>query len=272
MTAIHLGQRLLNEPLALHARRADLLKEQLRHGATDASLFGPDRDPEPTDRCYDLSGGIAIIPVRGVLMPGDGWCWFGVTYYDAIRRGIAQAVEDADVKAIALHIDSPGGTVAGCFDLVDAIYGMRGSKPMWAILDEHAYSAAYALASAADRIMVPRTGGTGSIGVVGMHTDFSGMLEQMGITITTLQFGARKTDSYPTKPLSDDARDRMQAEIDAMGELFVETVARNRGLDPAKVRATEAGTFLGADGVTQGLADAVMAPDAAFLALLAELG
>jgi ClpP class serine protease len=98
--------------------------------------------------------------------------------------------------------------------------------------------------------------------------DITGMLDKFGVKVTTIQFGDRKSDSYPTTPLSDDARQRMQADVDTMGEMFVNMVARNRGLSPDKVRKTEAGCFLGASGIEQGLVDAVMAPDEAFLTLL----
>jgi ClpP class serine protease len=140
-----------------------------------------------------------------------------------------------------------------------------------AIVDENAYSAAYALASAADQIFVPKTGGVGSIGVITMHVDVTKALEEMGIKVTTVQYGSRKSDSYPTTPLSEEARARIQQDIDTMGELFVETVARNRGIAAEKVRATEAGCFLGAAGVEQGLADGVMSPDEALLSLIEEI-
>jgi ClpP class serine protease len=78
-----------------------------------------------------------------------------MTGYDGIRQAFLTAMEDPDISGICLDIDSPGGEVAGCFDLVDVIYGARGKKPIHAILTESAYSAAYAIASAADRISVP---------------------------------------------------------------------------------------------------------------------
>jgi ClpP class serine protease len=71
---------------------------------------------------------------------------------------------------------------------------------MWAILNECAFSGAYAIASAADRITVPRTGGTGSIGVVWMHCDFSGALNDAGIKVTFVKRGARKIDGAPEIP------------------------------------------------------------------------
>ena len=269
-----LVQRLGNQPLAIHRREAGVVADLIRSGADETAFFGevdePDRDRPP----YECQGGIAIIPVRGILLPGAGFggYWFSfVTFYGQIQSALAHAIGSDEVRAIALHVDSGGGTVAGCFDLVDQIHALRGEKPIWAILDESAYSAAYAIASAADRVIVPRTGGTGSIGVVGMHVDYTGMLEQAGIKVTMLHYGARKVDSYPTVPLSDEARERAQADIDEMGELFVKTVARNRGLEPDAVRNTEAATFLGAHGVAAGLADEVLSPDQAFLALLETL-
>jgi ClpP class serine protease len=75
----------------------------------------------------------------------------------------------------------PGGEVSGCFDLVDAIYAIRGKKPIWGILNEYAYSAGYAIASACDYVTVPRTGGVGSIGVITMHVDMSKAIDSAGL-------------------------------------------------------------------------------------------
>lgn len=284
----HLAQRLFNVPLALHPRKAEIVIAALADRFGIARLFrvngevvafeGGDgglvsRDPEP-DRGYEVAAGVAVLPVYGTLVQKLGTMrpWSGMTGYDGIRANLSLALEDEAVQAIVLDVDSPGGEVAGCFDLVDAIYSARGTKPIWAILSESAYSAAYAIASAADRVVVPRTGGTGSVGVICMHVDFSKALEAGGITVTLIQYGDRKSDGQPVIPLSEAALQKFQGDIDAMGELFVKTVARNRGLKVAQVRATQANTFLGAAGVEIGFADAVMAPDAAFRALLETLG
>jgi signal peptide peptidase SppA len=212
--------------------------------------------------------GIAIIPIQGILVHGCTWWGWNETDYGSIRELITAAFADPEVRAIVLLVNSPGGEVAGCFDLADWMFSVRGTKPMWAILNENAFSAAYALACCADRIIVPRTGGTGSIGVISMHVDITAALEKFGIKVSTIQFGDRKSDSYPTTPLSDVARDRLQADVDLMGEMFVDLVARNRKLAASKVRGTQAGCFLGALGVTAGLADEVLSPDEAFLKLV----
>jgi signal peptide peptidase SppA len=252
---------LYNRPLAL-----------LPNWAWDFADDTADGIARPAPEVID---GVAIIPVRGVLFNSGaaakrcsrGPSFWNATYGD-IRRAFLAALDASDVQAIALLCDSPGGTVEGCFDLAELIYQARGAKPTHAILAESAYSAAYALASACDRISVPRTGGTGSVGVIAMHADLSGMLDEAGIKVTIIRYGERKAEGGPYEPLSDAALARMQADVDTLGELFVDTVARNRGLKASAVRAQQAGTFLGAAGVEAGLADAVAAPDAAFRALL----
>ena len=280
----HLAQRLFNVPLAILPGKAELVMAALADRLGIAKLFGASGQPiplamhgyddEPAEyRGYELVAGVAIIPVEGTLVQKLGSLrpYSGMSGYDAIRAGLSMALEDDDVRAIVLDIDSPGGEVAGCFDLVDTIRAARGQKPIWAILSENAFSAAYAIASAADRICVPRTGGTGSVGVICLHVDFSQALATDGIAVTLIQYGARKSDGSEFKPLGAEALARFQADVDTMGELFVKTVARNRGLKASAVRATEATTFLGAAGVEIGFADAVMAPDEAFAALLQQL-
>jgi len=290
MKFAHLAQRLFNVPLAIHPRKAEVIMASLGERLGITKVMRLDGDVLQTSAFFDsgefsgagsnpragytLLEGVAIIEISGTLVQKLGTLepYSGMTGYDGIRQNFLAALSDPDVKAIALDIDSPGGEVAGCFDLVDTIYEGRGMKPIWAILDESAYSAGYALASAADRIVVPRTGGVGSIGVIAMHVDWSAALTDSGIKVTFITYGDRKADGHPEIPLSKEALDRFQSDIDSMGELFVDTVARNRNIAASKVRDTQAATFLGAEGVLAGLADEVMAPDAAFLALLKAMG
>ena len=264
-----IARRMVNRPLALHRTDAEVLASLLDRPRGTASVedAGGVTRAATYERAYGIINGIALIPINGVLFQ-SGCGWWDSTAYDWIRQTFLMAITDPDVRAVVLDINSPGGEVAGCFDLVDTIYGARGDKPIWAILNECAYSAAYAIASAADRIVVPRTGGVGSVGVIWMHVDWSAALSEMGIKVTFITYGARKADGHPEIPLSKGALEHFQADIDTMGDLFVATVARNRNIAAAKVRETEAATFLGAAGVEIGFADAVMAPDAAFRALL----
>ncbi len=288
MQFAHLAQRLFNTPIAIHPDKAEVVMAALaeRFGISrmvrvdgsevmlDAEAAYGGAEPGANPRSgYDVVGGVAVIPVAGTLVQKLGTLrpYSGMTGYDGIRQNFLMAMTDPDVRAVVFDIASPGGEVAGCFDLVDTIYEARGEKPIWSILNESAYSAAYAIASAADKVIVPRTGGTGSIGVIWMHVDWSKALTNAGVKVTFITYGDRKADGHPEIPLSKEALARFQTDIDTMGELFVKTVARNRNISDKKVRDTEAATYLGADGVRLGLADAVMAPDAAFRALLEEL-
>lgn len=266
---------LFGRPLALSPRAMGvLLAAALRPGADEAALvkallsFGSAGNEQLP---YKVSPeGAATIPVRGVLL-ARGWSWF-MTYED-IGAAVALAVEDSNVKSVVLDIDSPGGEVEGCFDLVDKIFALRGKKPITAIVNESAYSAAYAIASAADKIYMPRTAGVGSIGVICEHWDYSELLKQAGIAVTAIFAGSHKNDFSPWEPLTDEQKGWLQKWVDASYAIFVSAAARNRGMSEEKVRATQAGIFFGQDAVGAGLADGVMpAEDALAKASGAERG
>ncbi|WP_145566734.1 S49 family peptidase [Yersinia aleksiciae] len=282
MNLPHLAQRLFNTPLALHPHKAEVVMAALtdRFGLTRIQSNADwDCDDDSFSRkgrdCgYDVIEGVAVIPVQGTLVQKLGTLrpYSGMTGYDGIRASFLTAMNDDAVKGICFDIDSPGGEVAGCFDLVDEIYAARGAKPIWSILSENAYSAAYALASAADRIIVPRTGGVGSIGVIVMHVDWSQRIKSDGVQVTIITFGSRKAESNPYEALSEEAKKAIQSDVDEMGRLFVSTVSRNRGIAERTIRDTEAACFLAADGVQLGLADQVASPDVAFRDLLTLVG
>jgi signal peptide peptidase SppA len=211
---------------------------------------------------YPIVDGIAVIEIAGVLIHRGGWIGqsSGQTSYEGIVTQIEAAASDPAVRGIALEIDSFGGEVAGVFDLADRIRAIRGSKPVWAFVAEHAFSAGYALASQADRILLPRTGAVGSIGVVVMHADLSGQLDQDGVRVTLVHSGQHKVDGNPYEPLPENVRDDIQREIDVLRFLFAETVSAGRAgrLSQDAALATEAATFRGTDAIATGLADEVI--------------
>ncbi|KGK99959.1 S49 family peptidase [Thalassobacter sp. 16PALIMAR09] len=211
---------------------------------------------------YPVVDGIAVIEISGVLIHRGGWIGqsSGQTSYEGIAAQIEAAARDPSVRAVALEIDSFGGEVAGVFDLADKIRALRRDKPVWAFVAEHAFSAGYALASQAERILVPRTGAVGSIGVVVMHADLSGQLDQDGVRVTMINSGAHKVDANPYEPLPESVRDDIQREIDVLRFLFAETVAAGRTgrLSQDAALATEAATYRGTEAVAAGLADEVI--------------
>lgn len=202
---------------------------------------------------------VAVLNISGGLVsrPMPGMCDDGPLSYEAIRDAFDASMADDSVTAIVMRMDSPGGMVSGCFDLTDHIHASRGTKPIVAVVDDMAYSAAYAIASACDEVWVSRTGGVGSIGVVAYHVDQSGLNEKIGLKVTPIYAGGHKVDFSPHAPLSDDAREREQGEVDSLYQTFVASVAAYRGMNDDDVRGTDAMTYTGAAAVSAGLADKI---------------
>ena len=256
----HVASRLYGTPLLIARAKLDVILSTLgpRLAGGALTLGGEDRTMPVVEV---MDGGIAIVPVIGTLVARSGYLGAasGLTAYSDIAESIEAAATDPSVRAILLDIDSPGGEVGGVFDLVDHIQAIRAQcgKPIWAVADEAALSAAYAIACCADRLYVTQTGEIGSVGVVAVHRDESGADAQAGLAWTFVHAGACKVDGNPHQPLSDGARAALQADVDALYGKFVGLVARCRRLSPEAVRATEAAVYRGEQAVAGGLADRV---------------
>ncbi len=281
----HIASRLFNTPLMLAPAKAEIIVSAVAERFGIANLFHADGsmvmfdqamereaafDRRETDLGYDMVENVAVVSVLGSLAQRTGSLrpMSGMTGYDGLTQGLVASANDDAVDAIAMEIDSPGGEVAGCFDLADTIRKIAQHKPVWAILAENAFSAAYALASAASVITVPRTGGTGSVGVIYMHTAIARALDAAGLDVTLITKGDLKADGTDVRQLSRRAIRRIKADIDEVGNLFDATVARNRGMSVRRVFDTQAGTFMGRHGVDVGFADEVASPQEALQALL----
>jgi len=257
-----LGPRILGRPIDIQDDEAGL------HGMAPtprASLLTGSLTARATahgELPFPVIDGIAVIEISGVLIHRGAWIGesSGQTSYEGIAAQIDAAAKDPSVRAVALEIDSFGGEVAGVFDLADKIRALRRDKPVWAFVAEHAFSAGYALASQADRILLPRTGAVGSIGVVVMHADLSGQLDQDGVRVTLIHSGWHKVDGNPFEPLPDAVQADIQRELDILRFLFTETVAAGRGgrLSQDAAMGTEAATYRGAEAIAAGLADEVI--------------
>lgn len=254
---------LLNRPLAISRPRVEQLASALlRHqeGIPVTAFFDLFQDDEDRERPFELlEGGIARIQVRGILSRKRRfWSFlFGGRSYDQILDQLEAALDDAAAKVVLFEVDSHGGEADALPDLVDAIYAARGRKPMFSIVNESAFSAAYWIASAADRVFLSRTGGVGSVGVIAEHVSWAKWNERVGVEFTPVFAGERKNDFSQEEPLSDEARTILQAEVDRIYDIFVGAVARQRGLSEDAVRATEAGIFYGPQAVEARFADAV---------------
>jgi ClpP class serine protease len=214
-------------------------------------------------------GGVAVIPVLGPLSQRFDWfaavCGFAT--YDGIGATLDAVLEDSAVRAVLFDHDSPGGECFGMLDLADKILAARAVKPIWAVANGLAASADYALAGSAGRLIVPRMGYVGSIGVVAIHVDRTEQDKQIGLKYTAVYSGARKVDGWSHAPLSKDAKDRLQADIDGARRMFADLVGRQGRIDQQGALDTEADVYRDDDAVKAGLADEVMSFEEALGAL-----
>ncbi|EFG2212875.1 TPA: S49 family peptidase [Escherichia coli] len=198
-------------------------------------------------RVYRVVNGIAVLPVTGTLVHRLGGMrpFSGMTGYDGIVACLQQAMADSQVRGVLLDIDSPGGQAAGAFDCADMIYRLRQQKPVWALCNDTACSAAMLLASACSRRLVTQTSRIGSIGVMMSHVSYAGHLAQAGVDITLIYSGAHKVDGNQFEALPAEVRQDMQQRIDAARRMFAEKVAMFTGLSVDAVTGTEAAVFEG---------------------------
>ncbi len=264
----HIAARLFNTPLLIHRAKLDAILAVLgpRVGWPETESAAP--VPAPRVPSVSRQCDIAVIPIHGTLVRRALGleAASGLASYQEIGAQIDRAV-----AGIVLDIDSPGGEAGGVFELAERIRAATRDKPVWAVANDQAFSAAYALAAASDEVFVTPTGGVGSIGVIAMHADQSRKDEQDGYRFTAVYAGSHKNDFSPHAPLSDGARAALQAEVDRLYGIFTESVAQHRGLTVEAVRDTQARLYFGGDAVAAGLADRVGTLRDAIAAMRTEL-
>lgn len=257
----HVASRLYGTPLLVARPKLEVILGALGPKLAGEPLAERAAEAQQRSQLRITESGIAVLPVMGTLVRRGSYlsAVSGLTSYHDIEANAQEAFTHPDVGGVLLEIDSCGGEAGGLFDLVDSLRDMAKAtgKPLWAVADEAALSAAYAIACAADKIILPRTAEVGSVGVVAVHVDESAADARAGLAYTYIHAGARKVDGNPHEPLASDVRQRLQADVDALYDGFVEMVAKRRRCAPEAVRATEAAVFRGQDAVAAGLADAV---------------
>ncbi|BAO82921.1 periplasmic serine protease [Serpentinimonas maccroryi] len=263
MPLVHLASRLVGTPLLIARPKLEVILSVLgsRIGLPDLGMAAPilaARQSHPASPAAQSP--IAVIPVVGTLVKRSMGidAASGLMSYSEIDARMDAALADPQVAGILLDLDSPGGEASGVFELADRIRAASAIKPIWAHANDAAYSAAYAIAAACQRLTLSQTAGVGSIGVIALHVDQSVRDAKDGLSYTAVFAGSHKNDFSPHEPLSPQATTALQTEVDRLYDIFVNQVGQMRGLGPDAVRASNAGVFYGQQAVAQGLADAVM--------------
>jgi len=211
------------------------------------------------ERGYRVESGVAIIDVRDVLSKNLTFFsyLFGGTSMRQVGESFDRAMEDPQVHAIILAIDSPGGTVDGTEELSAKIMSARGDKPIIAWADGMMASGAYWVGAAADKIYVSgETAVVGSIGVVATHVDVSKADERYGEYWTEITAGRYKRIASSHRPLSEEGRSYIQDQVDSLYSVFVQSVAAMRGRPVEEILpAADGQIFIGRKAIEAGLAD-----------------
>jgi len=213
------------EPNALQVFLEKMAKISAGSLITAVSVEVPKKTLQVTD-------GTARINISGVLLKSvPGWMrlfGFDVTGYDEITEQIEEAVADETVSAIELAVSSPGGMVSGVEGAASAIYNARSIKPVTAVVEDLAASAAYWLTSQAQTISAGRTAEIGSIGVYSVYIDWSGYEEKAGIKIIVIRSGEHKAMGWDK--ITESQISAVQEIIDGLADQFVTAVAGGRGM------------------------------------------
>jgi signal peptide peptidase SppA len=271
----HIAARVFGTPLMMARAKLEVILGALAPRFSGSALQAIEHQADPAPLMSVTAKGIAVIPVIGTLVARSGYldAASGLQAYGEIGETIAAAMDDPTVRGVILDMDSPGGEVGGLFDLVDRIRASKAAsgKPLWAVANESALSAAFAIASTADRLYVTRTAEVGSVGVVAVHVDETGADAKAGLAWTFVFAGERKVDANPHAPLSEQARAAIQADIDRLYGEFCTLVAANRRTSIEAVQATEAAILRGELAIRAGLADRIGTLDQAIAEMAAEI-
>lgn len=220
--------------------------------ALDIEFVAPD-----LARPYAIENGVACITIEGPLTQKPGLIWDN---YESIRSRAVQAFADPKIHAVLLDINSPGGDVAGCFELAAELRGMASAstKRLVAFTDGMAASAAYAIASAAPGgVFVTQTAQVGSIGVINTLVDVTALDRAQGVRFSVISSGERKKDGNPHVAITDDAESNLLATVNGVASIFFAWVNRTRGIDASKIQSFDGALFFGTNAVKVGLANGV---------------
>lgn len=207
--------------------------EKLDADEVQSRIHGAKRPPERR------AGSVAVLPLFGTIFPRANLMTdvSGATSAERFGAQFDELVNDPNIGAIVLDVDSPGGQVNGIEELSTKIYRARGVKPVVAVANHLMASAAYWIGTAADELVVSPSGEVGSIGVFAVHKDMSKAYEQAGIKVSMISRGKYKTEGNPYEPLAEEAKTAIQTRVDESYDAFVGAVARNRGVKTAAVRS-----------------------------------
>ena len=240
-----------------HVAGEKLTPEQIR-----SAIGRAPQQPNPRNKTYEVTQGVAMVPVQGVLMKhamsvSDVSGPSG-TSYETIAEQMGIALADDAVQSIMLHMESPGGQSDGCEALYNYISAVAEKKPVWAFVDGLCASAAYYLASACTEVMATKSSQVGSIGTMMVARDTTKADEKSGVRTVVVRSGAKKALGTSGEPVTDAVIQSKQKIVDGLAQQFYDAVSSGRGLDGDKLKAvTDGDIHLAKDALALGLIDKI---------------
>lgn len=261
----HVATRLINTPLLITPEYGSVVTSVLAERIGVQPMVGEDviasyHRPNARDHFNRRSGILTMPIVGGLVHRGDGPdALSGLQSYTSLHNKIEALLADDITRGILIDGDTGGGEAAGLQELADWLpkASKQAGKPVWWIANTSTGSAAYWLASSAERIYAAPNSRTGSIGVYVQHVDMSKQVEKRGLVVSFIYAGDHKLDGNPFGPLPDDVRASIQSGVDRLYGDFVSAVASNRELDEEVVRGTQARVFGPEEAREIGLVDGV---------------
>ncbi|HYH36576.1 MAG TPA: S49 family peptidase [Azospirillum sp.] len=263
----HLVQAVATTPWAIRTEMLAVITDLLAFRAAGGRLTNAEirsrvgAGPEAARTGVVRAGSVAVIPLRGVIVPrADMYSDVsGMASLDRFRNRLREAAADDQVQTILCTINSPGGVVDNVPETAAEIMGLRGKKRMVAIADAQAASAAYWIGSAFEEFNITPSGEAGSIGVYQAHTEYSRAMDKGGVKTTLIRAGRFKAEGNPYQPLTEEAQAAMQKRVDEYYGMFTRDVARGRGVTVDVVRGGfgEGRVVGAAEAVKLGMADRV---------------
>jgi protease-4 len=184
-----------------------------------------------------VAGKIAVITLSGTITTADSSLLAGSAITPALVRDyLTKAEEDKEVKAIVFRIESPGGEIAPCQEILWEIERVKETKTIVVSMGGTAASGGYYISTKADKIVALPTTMTGSIGVISAIPNIEGFLEKLGIQIEIYKGGKYKDMYQGLRELTPEEEEIMQQMIDEYYEQFIDVVAEGRGLSEEEVR------------------------------------
>lgn len=258
MHGFHVGEleeleaRLIQTAQASPADREVMEKKACCDSEEDENEFNP---------FYSVVNGTAVFRVDGPLISTSSWMtrWLGYTSYEDVREGMMMAARDPQVSDVLMLIGSPGGSVFGITDAAEIIRKVDAAKPVYAYSNKNMCSGAYWLGATARKLFTSAEAEIGSIGVIMTHFSYEKQIEENGVKVTVIKSAEMKAIGGPYKDLTDKEVAHIQEQVDQYDNLFKTHVQSER--PGVKFSAMNGATYIGAEAVKVGLADAVMSYD-----------